>query len=209
MASRWFPDWSAIKQTEHDDSVRADDDELDESPETDYVLSRRVAEALTGREWTVATAESLTGGRVTSDLSAVEGASDWFLGGLVAYAEEVKFRLLGVNPGPVITAETALQMAVGATKLLGADVAVATTGVGGPGPQEGKPQGTVYIAVCTPEARSVSEYHLSGDPPDVVAGTSRRALRDLAAVIDSAVPTTSGKVPSTPVEIRSDDKHDG
>ena len=66
----------------------------------------------------------------------------------------------------MITAETALQMAIGAAELLGADVAVATTGVGGPGPQEGKPQGTVFIGVCTPEQRRVSEYHLSGDPPD-------------------------------------------
>lgn len=67
--------------------------------------------------------------------------------------EELTFRLLGVDPGPVITADTALQMAIGAAELLGANVAVATTGVGGPGRQEGKPQGTVFIAVCTPEER--------------------------------------------------------
>jgi len=150
--------------------MRAEDDGLDEPSGTEDRPSQRMAEGLTERGWTVAAAESLTGGRVTPDLSAVEGASDWFLGGLVVYAEELKFRLLGVDPGPVITAETALQMATGATELLGADVAVATTGVGGRGPQEGKPQGTVFIAVCTREGRSVSEYHPAGRP----AGRRRR-----------------------------------
>jgi len=147
-------------------------------------LEQQIAEALVRSKRTAAAAESLTGGNLSASLSAIEGASDWFLGGVVAYAEEVKFQLLGVEPGPVITASTAAQMATGVARALGADVAVATTGVGGPGPQEDQPPGTVYVAVETPSSRDVRKYHFEGEPSEVVAQTTRQALRDLAAVLD-------------------------
>ena len=105
---------------------------------------------MTRTKQTAAVAESLTGGNIAAALSAIEGASDWFIGGVVSYAEEVKYTLLGVERGPVINERSALQMAEGVAGLLDADFAVATTGVGGPGPQEGLPQGTVYVGVVTP-----------------------------------------------------------
>ena len=74
-------------------------------------------------------------------------------------------------------------MAEGVARLLKADFAVATTGVGGPGPQEGLPQGTVYVAVATPNGSDVREYRFDGDPGDVVEKTSRQALDDLAAAV--------------------------
>ena len=146
-------------------------------------LEKSIAEALTRSKRTAAAAESLTGGNVSAALSAIEGASDWFLGGVVAYAEEVKYELLGVQRGPVITAQAGSAMATGVARLLHADFAVATTGVGGPGPQEELPQGTVFIAVAASTGPDVRQYRFDGGPPDVVAQATRQALRDLAAAI--------------------------
>jgi len=146
---------------------------------------QHIAEALTRTGRTAAAAESLTGGSVSAGLSAIEGASNWFLGGVVAYAETVKFDLLHVRRGPVITADCAEQMAVGVARLLGADFAVSTTGVGGPGPQEGVAQGTVFIAVATPHGSRTRQYSFDGEPSQVVEDSTRRALRDLAAGVDA------------------------
>jgi nicotinamide-nucleotide amidase len=143
----------------------------------------QIADALSRSNRTAAVAESLTGGNVSAALSAIEGASGWFLGGVVAYAETVKFDLLDVARGPVINAQTAHQMATGMAKLTGADFAVATTGVGGPGPQEEQPPGTVYIAVAGAAGCAVREYRFDGDPPQVVERTTRQALQDLADAI--------------------------
>lgn len=95
----------------------------------------------------VATAESLTGGMVSSALAAAPDASSWFRGGVVAYSSEVKHDLLDVPDVPVVSAEAAITMAASARRLLGADVAIALTGVGGPDPQDGRSPGTVYLAV--------------------------------------------------------------
>jgi nicotinamide-nucleotide amidase len=149
-------------------------------------LEERIAEALTRTGRTVAAAESLTGGNVSAALSAIEGASGWFRGGVVAYAETVKFDLLGVSPGPVITAETARQMALGVARLLAADFAVSTSGVGGPGPQEGLPQGTVFIGLATADGGSARQYAFDGEPAEVVKQSTRQALVDLAAIVAPA-----------------------
>ena len=151
-------------------------------------IAHQVADTLMAAEHTAAVAESLTGGRISAGLSAIEAASDWFKGGVVAYNEDVKFELLGVDPGPVVTAECALQMAQGVARLLKADFAVSATGVGGPGPHEDRPAGTVFVAVATPNSGSVSEYHFDGDPPKVVEQASRQALRDLADFITPSSP---------------------
>ena len=104
-------------------------------------LCRRMGE-------TLATAESLTGGMVAAKLASVPGASDVFKGGIVSYAPEVKFNMLGVPEGPVVSVAAAEQMALGACETLGATCAVATTGVAGPDPLEGHPPGTVCIATA-------------------------------------------------------------
>jgi len=148
-------------------------------------LGHEIADALGRSNRTAAVAESLTGGNVSAGLSAIEGASDWFLGGVVAYAEAVKFDLLGVDRGPVITANSAEQMARGVSRLLQSDFAVATTGVGGPGPEEGLPQGTVFIAVATPTATRVRRYEFTGDPSAIVKKTTQQALQDLADAMAS------------------------
>lgn len=137
----------------------------------------RIAELATDRELTVATSESLTCGTVAKTLGAGPSASDWFRGAIVAYQEPVKFEVLGVPEGPVVTEECARQMALGAQRLLGADVVVSATGVGGPDPSEGKPAGTVILAVAGPEGVTVRELSLDGDPDDVLSETVATSLR--------------------------------
>lgn len=141
----------------------------------------KIAAAATRQGRTVATAESLTSGLIASRLGAGPQASEWFRGGVVAYQEPVKFDVLGVPEGPVVTAECAEQMARGVARLLGADAAVAVTGVGGPDPEEGEEPGTVYVGVVAGEDLTVHRFDLAGDDPErILHETADRALRLLA-----------------------------
>lgn len=151
-------------------------------------LATQIAEVAASRTLTVGVAESLTGGRLSTTLAAAPDASDWFRGALVAYAPEVKFDVLGVTRGPVNTADCAAEMARGALRLLECDAAVAATGVGGPGPDEGVPAGTVFIACARRGAKvAVGEHHLDGDPEVVVAKAVELGLQSvLQALIDSS-----------------------
>ena len=92
-------------------------------------------------------AESLTGGMMGSRICDVPGASDVFRGSIVSYASDVKFDLLGVTEGPVVSADAAREMAVGARMVLHSDVGLAVTGVAGPDPQEGNEPGTVFVGI--------------------------------------------------------------
>lgn len=128
---------------------------------------------------TVAVAESLTGGTLSSRLSAAPDASLWFRGGLVAYSPQVKFQVLNVPPGPVVTPECAEIMAEQVAQLLQADLSVAVTGVGGPDPQEGKPPGTVCCALWTRSRSTSHTCQFPGDPEEVVMATTIHALEML------------------------------
>jgi nicotinamide-nucleotide amidase len=112
---------------------------------------------------TLGVAESLTGGLIGSRLTEVPGASGWFRGSIVSYASDVKHNLLGVAPGPVVSAAAAEAMAAGAARVLGASVGMGVTGVAGPTEQDGMPVGTVFCAVQIGGVPTVSELHLPGD----------------------------------------------
>ncbi|MGV8965398.1 MAG: CinA family protein [Cellulomonas sp.] len=148
--------------------------------------------ALRSHGWTVAVAESLTGGLVTSTLVEVPGASRTVRGAVVAYATDLKASVLGVDPhllasrGPV-DRDVAAAMAVGVRTALGADVGLATTGVAGPEPQGGHPPGTVHVAVATPGGVRVSSAGLTGDRNAV-----RAATRDLVLTFAIEVLGPSG-----------------
>ena len=144
---------------------------------------KRIAELAGERKLRVVTSESLTSGTVATRLGAGPDAADWFGGGIVAYQEPVKFDVLGVEEGPVVTKACARQMATGARKLLGADVAVSCTGVGGPEPSEGKPAGTVILAVSSGDALVVRELALDGSPEEVLADTASHCLALLEEVL--------------------------
>ncbi len=114
----------------------------------DDTMESVVLQMLRERGLTLAVAESVTGGLVAGRLTAVAGASSVFQGAIVSYASEVKFNLLGVSPGPVVSEDAAGQMAAGVRTALGAGVGLALTGVAGPEQQDGKPVGTLCIAVA-------------------------------------------------------------
>ena len=132
---------------------------------------------------TVAVAESLTAGKIASHLGAAKASSTWFAGGVVAYTNETKYSVLGVDRGPVVTASCAEQMADGVAELLSADVTVAVTGVGGPGPEEGKDAGTVYLSGRAGTRKVTEELDLEGDPTEVVEETTLQALRMLVTLL--------------------------
>lgn len=129
----------------------------------DQNMEAVVIAALKERSLTVAVAESLTGGYLAGRLCAVPGASSAFQGGVVAYQPEIKFDLLGVPPGPVVTETAALAMAQGVRRLLNADIGLATTGVAGPDESEGKPVGTVCLAIVSDAIEHAVTVRLPGD----------------------------------------------
>jgi nicotinamide-nucleotide amidase len=134
----------------------------------DGELARQIVARLTARGQTVAVAESLTGGLVVAALTSIPGASVVVRGGVVAYATDLKAALLGV-PGDLLARYgpvdpgVAAAMAAGVRARLGASYGLSTTGVAGPGPADGKPQGTVFIALDGPSGPVGSGLQLDGD----------------------------------------------
>jgi competence/damage-inducible protein CinA-like protein len=130
----------------------------------DETMEHAVASLLLARGLTLAVAESLTGGLVASRLVNVPGASEWFRGGVVSYATDVKYSVLDVPEGPVVSAAAAAAMATVVAAKLGADVGLAVTGVAGPDSQEGHPPGTVFMAVALPDQDPITvQAGLPGD----------------------------------------------
>jgi nicotinamide-nucleotide amidase len=130
----------------------------------DEAMEHAVAGLLVPRELTLGLAESLTGGLIGARLVNVPGSSQWFRGCIVAYDSAVKHSLLGVPPGPVVSAEAAEKMAEGARTALGADVGLGITGVAGPDEQDGQRPGTVFVGIALPGRPVVSQQlHLPGD----------------------------------------------
>lgn len=132
---------------------------------------------LAERGWTLAVAESLTGGAVAAEIVSVPGASAVLRGGIVAYATDAKQSLLGVDPQLLadrgaVDPEVARQMAVGVRRALArearpADVGIATTGIAGPESPDGQPVGTVHVAVATPAEVHAFAYVFDGDRAQV------------------------------------------
>ncbi len=144
-------------------------------------LATEVIGLLTARGQTVAVAESLTGGLVAAALTSVPGSSLAFRGGVVAYATPLKVALLGVpeqllaEHGPV-HAEVALAMARGVASRLSATFGLATTGVAGPGPADGHPAGTVFVAIGRGLEADACGLKLTGDRAEVRAASVTTVL---------------------------------
>jgi nicotinamide-nucleotide amidase len=143
-----------------------------------------IAEEAARKTLTIAVAESLTCGAIVSALGAGPDAQTWLRGGVVAYAPEVKFDLLGVTPGPVVSQRCADEMARGVARVLGAEIGIAVTGVGGPGPDEGQPAGTVYLAAARGEEIVRERLQLPGAPEEVIALTVTAALAMLDGLLE-------------------------
>jgi nicotinamide-nucleotide amidase len=151
-------------------------------------LAAQIVGLLGARHQTVAVAESLTGGLLGGAITAIPGASVVFRGGIIAYATELKAALLGV-PADLLASygavhpDVAAAMATGARDRLGATIGVATTGVAGPDPADGKPPGTVHIAVIAGQVPVTRALALDGGRDQVRRGTVEQALRLLWSVI--------------------------
>lgn len=163
----------------------------------------------------VGTAESLTGGLLCAALVDVPGASAVVRGGVVSYATQVKQDVLGIPAGLLhhhgtVSRECAEAMAAGALPVLGADWAVSTTGVAGPGPSEGRQVGTVHVAVAGVVAGEQITAHraflLHGDRAAVRTATVTQALRLLLDTLPTPVSDEGCTVGDQPVRTAGDDR---
>lgn len=142
---------------------------------------------------TLATAESCTGGNVAARLTSISGSSEYFQGGIVAYSNEAKASLLGVSQEILATrgavsAECAREMAAGARRVFGAELAVSTTGIAGPGGATArKSVGLVYIALADSDGVTVEEFHFPGGRSVVTEAASDAALLMLLRGVEQRV----------------------
>lgn len=145
--------WDAEVRALVDDIVFGVDDDTMESV---------VLQLLRERGLSLGLAESVTGGLMAGRITNVPGASEVFRGSVVSYASEVKFDVLGVPEGPVVSEAAAVAMAVGAQRVLGADVALALTGVAGPAEQDGMPVGTLCVGMAIGDRVESRTFRMPG-----------------------------------------------
>lgn len=144
--------------------------------------ARKLIEELNARKWHIALAESCTGGLLAATLTEVPGASQVFELGVVSYSETIKKQTLGVREATlahhtVYSAETAMEMARGVLRLADANLALAVTGLAGPGGGTvAKPVGLVYVAAASEDRLAAREFHFSGDRAAVRRQTVAAAL---------------------------------
>jgi len=146
-------------------------------PEGDPVIpvENEVVEELVAAGWTVAIAESLTGGTISARLSSCPGTEDRMLGGVVSYATDAKRRVLDVD-GDVVTSSAAVQMARAVRDLFAADVGLSLTGVAGPVRQEDQPVGTVFVGWSTPSGDGYRRLACAGAPEQIRRESADQAL---------------------------------
>lgn len=148
-------------------------------------VEAQLHDILTKRGKTLAVAESCTGGMIASKFTAMAGASTYFRGGVVAYANEVKRDILGVRMEDIecfgaVSEVVALEMAEGVRRITGADYAIATTGIAGPtGGSKHKPVGTVWMAIATPEGSRAVMRNSGTDRGQIISRASAYAIEML------------------------------
>lgn len=152
-------------------------------------LEERLAAALSDRELTLATAESCTAGGLSRLLTEIPGASAFFIGGVIAYHNDVKLQLLDVPRETLthhgaVSSQTAIAMAEGGRSRFKTDFCVSITGIAGPGGGSAdKPVGLVYIAVASPQRTHVEEHRFPGDRSQVREGAITAALKLILGAI--------------------------
>jgi nicotinamide-nucleotide amidase len=156
------------------------------------MIAKEIGKILARRGWTLAVAESCTGGLLGARITAVSGSSDYFFGGIIAYADAAKIRELAVDPTLLarrgaVSAPVAAQMARGVRRRFRAHFGLGVTGIAGPtGGAPGKPVGRVYIAVAGPaEACRVRAFRFAGGRAQVRRSSCAAALRMLKAALTS------------------------
>jgi nicotinamide-nucleotide amidase len=163
------------EETSQGEEASGTDHAVAETDVPEEILTR-LSELAQERDLRLCVVESLTSGRLASTIGAGEGASDWFGGGIVAYQTDPT------------SAECAEQLAEGGRRLFDADLCVATTGVGGPGPENGHPAGTVYLGWSSSDGTGNRMLALSGDPEEIMDAAVAAAVRLLAFHAESLRP---------------------
>ena len=156
---------------------------------TTSVYATTIIETLKARGETVSVAESLTGGGLGHALTQVPGASEVFLGGIIAYTADVKVNFLGVpratiDEFSVVSEEVAIAMANGAREKIGTTWAISTTGVAGPGDYMGIREGTVWIAISGPINQTL-QLTLDGGRDGVRQGAISSAIGNFARILST------------------------
>ena len=145
-------------------------------------MTSRVARLFIRKKWTLAIAESCTGGLITHSLTNIPGSSRYLRGGLIAYANDLKQRMLRVDPRTIrrhgaVSQETAIEMALGVRRLTRSHAGLAVTGIAGPGGgTPTKPVGTVFIACSAGRHAYFKKFHFTGSRRSVKEKTRRAAL---------------------------------
>ena len=158
--------------------------------EDTLTLVREIGERLEARSYVMATAESCTGGGMAEIITMVPGASNWFVGGVVTYANAWKRDCLGVREETLATvgavsAETVTQMLAGLKDRYGVDAGVAVSGIAGPGGgTPDKPVGTVFCGAFFKDAHLVTENHFSGNREEIREQSARRCFEQLAQLLN-------------------------
>ncbi len=155
------------------------------------VAAAAAVHVLVERRQTLASAESLTGGLIAATIVEIPGVSTVFRGGFVVYATDLKHTLAGVpedllDERGAVDPDVALALATGTRERCVADWALATTGVAGPEPQDGKPVGLVYVAVAGPDGATVRELNFTGSRASIRTETASAVLELLADELRSA-----------------------
>jgi PncC family amidohydrolase len=151
---------------------------------------RRLGEMLRARRLKMVVAESCTGGLIGSRITDVAGSSEYFLGGVVAYAYEAKVALLDVswdtlNGYGAVSRETVLEMARGARKRLNGDIALSASGIAGPGGgTPDKPVGTTWIGLVAPDGEWAQEFHFAGNREENKDAAATAALEMLVEYLE-------------------------
>lgn len=148
-------------------------------------IEQKIGALLLQEGRTISTAESCTGGRLAALLNKWPGSSEWYMGSVVAYSNDVKMRVLGVKETTLktvgaVSEETVREMAEGVRSLIHTDYAIATSGIAGPGGgTKEKPVGTVWMAWALPDRTVARCFHFEGTRDEITAHASVTALEEL------------------------------
>lgn len=157
-------------------------------------MNDQIAQKLIKRKWTIATAESCTGGLLGDTLTNRAGSSAYFMGGVMAYDNRIKHDVLGVtdttlNMHGAVSEQSALEMAQGVRRVLGVDIGVSVTGIAGPsGATETKPVGLVYIGICNPTHNQVERFVWQYDRVGNKRASADAALTLILKMLETAQP---------------------
>ena len=153
-------------------------------------LLEDIGNLLRERNWTISTAESCTGGLISSLLTSIPGSSDYFRGGLIAYSNEMKVDLLSVSPETLkncgaVSKETVKEMAAGVKKIFKTDVGITVSGIAGPGGgSEAKPVGTVVLGVDIPRKIITNIEHFEGERNEIREQVGIQILKELKDLLE-------------------------